>query len=166
MLVGFAVALLPREELAAGNTDPLNESAFSELGFGCPIANEVDDLIARVVWNPTAAQGSQCSLFRATYSSDISAMMLSFLTNLASSWAILSSSSVSRLGRARSAGNHYDSRSEQGTKVAALMYSLLDSAELAGVDPATYVEAAVQAGLDGDVIPLPHELAEEHHAAS
>jgi hypothetical protein len=62
--------------------------------------------------------------------------------------------------------NHYGSRSEQGTKVAALMYSLLDSAELAGVDPATYLEAAVQAALDGEVIPLPHELANERHAAS
>jgi len=54
--------------------------------------------------------------------------------------------------------NHYGSRSEQGTKVAALMYSLLDSAELAGVDPATYLETAVQAALDGEPIPLPHEL--------
>lgn len=85
VLVDFAVTLLPREEFAAGNTDPLNESGFSELGFGCPIANEVDDLIARVMGNPTAAQGSPSSFFRATYSSDISAMMLSFLTSLASS---------------------------------------------------------------------------------
>jgi hypothetical protein len=44
---------------------------------------------------------------------------------------------------------------EQGTKVAAPMYNLLDSAELADVDPATYLEAAVNAALDGEVIPLP-----------
>jgi transposase len=62
--------------------------------------------------------------------------------------------------------NHYGSRSKQGTKVAALMYSLLDSAELAGLDPAVYLDAAVQAALDGEVIPLPHELAEERRAAS
>lgn len=61
--------------------------------------------------------------------------------------------------------NHYGSRSEHGTKVAALMYSLLDSAELAGLDPASYLEAAVQAALDGEVIPLPHELADERQLA-
>jgi transposase len=53
--------------------------------------------------------------------------------------------------------NHCGSRSKQGTNVTALMYSLLDSAELAGLDPAVYLHAAVQAALDGEVIPLPHE---------
>ena len=31
--------------------------------------------------------------------------------------------------------NHYGSRSERGTRVAALLYSLIESAKLAGVEP-------------------------------
>lgn len=57
--------------------------------------------------------------------------------------------------------NHYGSKSEQGTRVAALMYSLLDSAELVGLDPAVYLEKAISAALIGIEIPLPHELVDE-----
>jgi transposase len=56
--------------------------------------------------------------------------------------------------------NHYGSKSERGTRVAALMYSLLESAALAGVNPETYLAKAVEAALNKDTIPLPHELAE------
>jgi hypothetical protein len=55
--------------------------------------------------------------------------------------------------------NHYGSRSERGTQVAALFYSLLESAKLAGVDPKQYMRLAVQAALGGELIPLPHEIA-------
>ena len=42
--------------------------------------------------------------------------------------------------------NHYGSRSERGTRVAALLYSLIESAKLAGVEPRAYLgEAARQA---------------------
>ena len=54
--------------------------------------------------------------------------------------------------------NHYGSRSERGTKVAALLYSLVESAELAGVNPHDYLRRAVHAALDGAIIPLSHEL--------
>jgi len=37
--------------------------------------------------------------------------------------------------------NFYGSRSEKGTKVAAIFYSLIESAKLAGVDPAAYLLA-------------------------
>jgi transposase len=60
--------------------------------------------------------------------------------------------------------NHYGSRSERGTRVAALMYSLLDSAELAGVNPQVYLSEAVDAALSGRTIPLPHELFESESA--
>jgi transposase len=55
--------------------------------------------------------------------------------------------------------NHYGSRSRRGTEVAALFYSLLESAKLAGVGPHTYLKAATQAALRGAAIPLPHDLA-------
>jgi hypothetical protein len=54
--------------------------------------------------------------------------------------------------------NHYGSKSRRGTEVAALFYSLLESAKLAGVDPAAYLRAAAVAALHGERIPLPHEL--------
>jgi len=53
--------------------------------------------------------------------------------------------------------NHYGSRSERGTKVAAFLYSLLDSADLAGANPHRYLSTAIEAALAGEPIPLPHE---------
>jgi hypothetical protein len=55
--------------------------------------------------------------------------------------------------------NHYGSRSERGTEVAALFYSLIESAKLAGVEPDAYLRAAARLGIRGEQIQLPHELA-------
>lgn len=55
--------------------------------------------------------------------------------------------------------NHYGSRSKRGTEVAALLYSLIESAKLADIEPRAYLQAAISAALDGDAIPLPHEIA-------
>lgn len=54
--------------------------------------------------------------------------------------------------------NHYGSRSVRGTQVAALFYSLQESAKLAGIDPKKYLRVAAEAALRNEVIPLPHEL--------
>ena len=40
--------------------------------------------------------------------------------------------------------NHYGSRSERGTRVAALFYSLIELAKLAGVEPRAYLREATQ----------------------
>jgi len=40
--------------------------------------------------------------------------------------------------------NHYGSRSERGTRVAALFYTLIESAKLAGVNPKQYLRAATR----------------------
>lgn len=61
--------------------------------------------------------------------------------------------------------NHYGSKSRRGTEVAALFYTLVESAKLAGVDPRQYLHAAVTAALRGEVVKLPHELAAELHPA-
>ena len=53
--------------------------------------------------------------------------------------------------------NHYGSRSERGTEVAALFYSLIESAKLAGVEPDAYLRTATRAAIRQLVIPLPHE---------
>src|SRR5690606_10959672 len=55
--------------------------------------------------------------------------------------------------------NHYGSRSRRGTEVAAICYSLLESAKLAGIEPKAYVRLAIAAADEGREIPLPHELA-------
>lgn len=47
---------------------------------------------------------------------------------------------------------------KRGNEVAALFYSLIESARLVGRDPDYYLKAAVGAALDGAPIPLPHEL--------
>jgi len=54
--------------------------------------------------------------------------------------------------------NHYGSKSRRGTEVAALFYSLLESAKLADVEPKLYLRTATAAALGGDTIPLPHEI--------
>lgn len=55
--------------------------------------------------------------------------------------------------------NHYGSKSRRGTEVAAVFYTLIESAKLAGVEPAAYLTGAARVALDGGEPPLPHEVA-------
>jgi transposase len=51
--------------------------------------------------------------------------------------------------------NHYGSRSERGTRVAALFYSLIESAKLCGVEPRAYLcEATLRAARNSGVATL------------
>ena len=43
--------------------------------------------------------------------------------------------------------NHYGSRSQRGTQVAALFYSLMETAKLCGVEPKSYLRAAAVAAI-------------------
>lgn len=55
--------------------------------------------------------------------------------------------------------NHYGSRSLRGTEVAALFYSLIESAKLAGIEPASYLrEAARRAIRNPGTVTLPHQM--------
>ena len=55
--------------------------------------------------------------------------------------------------------NHYGSRSLRGTEVAALFYSLIESAKLAGVEPQAYLrEATTRAIRNPGTVTLPHTL--------
>jgi transposase len=54
--------------------------------------------------------------------------------------------------------NHFGSRSRRGTEAAAILYSLVESAKLAGVDPDAYLQAAIVAALGDGQVPLPHEI--------
>ena len=62
--------------------------------------------------------------------------------------------------------NHYGSKSRRGTEVAALFYSLCESAKLAGVDPRAYLRAATLAALRGEGALLPHTYAAAVNAAA
>jgi transposase len=58
--------------------------------------------------------------------------------------------------------NHYGSRSERGTRVAALFYTLIESAKLVGVNPKEYLrDAARRAIATPGVVTLPRELLAE-----
>jgi transposase len=55
--------------------------------------------------------------------------------------------------------NHYGSRSKRGTEVAALFYSLIESAKLCGVEPKAYLLHAVRAALaNPGTVTLPSAL--------
>jgi transposase len=55
--------------------------------------------------------------------------------------------------------NHYGSRSQRGTEVAALFYSLIESAKLCGVEPKAYLLRATHAALaTPGTVTLPHAL--------
>jgi transposase len=55
--------------------------------------------------------------------------------------------------------NHYGSRSKRGTEVAALFYSLIESAKLCGVEPKAYLLRALRAALTTPgTVTLPHAL--------
>ena len=55
--------------------------------------------------------------------------------------------------------NHYGSRSERGTRVAALFYSLIDTAKLCGVEPGDYLLQAAKVAIEvPGTLSLPHDL--------
>ncbi len=55
--------------------------------------------------------------------------------------------------------NHYGSRSERGTRVAALFYSLIESAKLCRVEPRAYLwEATRRAARNPGTVTLAREL--------
>jgi transposase len=55
--------------------------------------------------------------------------------------------------------NHYGSKSKRSTEVAAIFYSLVETAKLHDVDPARYLREAALAAERGDALP-PWQLAQ------
>ena len=55
--------------------------------------------------------------------------------------------------------NHYGSRSRRGTEVAAVFYSLIETAKLLGVEPSDYLRRAAEAALAGAEPLLPSDPA-------
>ena len=56
--------------------------------------------------------------------------------------------------------NHHGSKSERGTRVAALFYTLIESAKLAGIEPAGYLADATRRAIhNAGTVTLPRDLA-------
>lgn len=53
---------------------------------------------------------------------------------------------------------HYGSKSKKGTEVAAIFYTLFETAKLCGVEPVGYVRAAMNRALTDRAVLLPHEI--------
>jgi transposase len=73
----------------------------------------------------------------------------------------LNAGSVERALRGVAVGrkNHCGSRSERGTRVAALFYSLIESAKLCTVEPRAYLsEAARRAIRNSGTVTLPRDI--------
>ena len=73
----------------------------------------------------------------------------------------LDTNSVERALRGVAIGrkNHYGSRSERGTRTAALFYSLIESAKLCGVEPRAYLrEATLRAVRNPGTVTLARDL--------
>lgn len=60
--------------------------------------------------------------------------------------------------------NHFGSKSERGTQVAATFYSLIETAKLQSIDPSAYLLEAARADERGEVL-LPSQFAEAQVAA-
>jgi len=59
----------------------------------------------------------------------------------------------------RGVTNHYGSRSRRGTEVAALFYTLFETAKLSGVDPRAYVIAAAKRAIaNPGAVTLPTDI--------
>jgi hypothetical protein len=54
VLVGLAVAVLPGVPLGGGQAEPEQEAGDGNTGFAGPAVDEIDDLVAGIVGNPTS----------------------------------------------------------------------------------------------------------------
>lgn len=63
--------------------------------------------------------------------------------------------------------NHYGSKSERGTEVAAIFYSLIESAKLCGINPKAYLLAAAKAAMENPGATLmPYEVRDSNLAVN
>src|SRR5580704_10046740 len=89
VLVDLAEALPPVLVLAAADADPGHEARDRDVGFVGPGADEIHDLVARIVGDPAARQSSPRLFFSSVWASMSSAMTSFFFCSLASSFWIL-----------------------------------------------------------------------------
>ncbi len=73
----------------------------------------------------------------------------------------MANSLANSLGQFAGGKNHYGSESLRGTEVAAIFYSLIESAKLCGINPHQYLlESTKRLLRDPEDILLPHQMME------
>lgn len=77
VFVDLAIAVFPLVELAGSQLEPVEQLFGRQFGTLGPVADVIDDLVARVVGNPTSFQSSPSSFFARTLAS-ISSEITSF----------------------------------------------------------------------------------------
>jgi len=146
------IAQLYRVEAEAG-ADPVLRAELRRLKSQ-PVIDEIQ------AWLLSQRALPQSSLGKAiTYTSKLWTGLTLFLTNPD---VPLDNNGTERSIRGIALGrkNHYGSKSQRGTEVAAILYSLIESAKLVGLSGRVYLEeAARRAILNPGTITLPHELA-------
>ena len=85
VFVDLAEACDPVLVFAAGDADPGGKTRDRDVGFVGPGADEIDDLVARVMRNPTFVQGTPFLFFSSVRASMSSAMTSFLRVSLASS---------------------------------------------------------------------------------
>ncbi|RYG88372.1 IS66 family transposase [bacterium] len=164
-LIGEALRLIARlykiESQCKATADPLAARKAARATYSAPLVDEIQAWMLKA-W-ALAPPGTKLREALA-YGGGIWSGLTRFLTDPR---APLDNNASERAARGPVVGrkNHYGSRSLRGTQVAALFYSLLESAKLAGVEPKAYLRAATFAALAGDVVPLPHEWARKDAAS-
>ena len=69
VLVDLPIAVLPLVELAGSQFEPVEQLFGGQFGTLGPVADVIDDLVSRVVGNPTSFQSSPSSFFARTLAS-------------------------------------------------------------------------------------------------
>lgn len=145
----------------AGDDDLLGRLARARAERSAPLVDRIFAWARAQVVRPTSGLGTAIS-----YLVDHEAGLRVFL---ADARVDIDNNRTERGMRGPAVGrrNHYGSKTERGTQVAALFYTLIESAKLAGVDPAIYLAEATRRALENPgTVTLPHELRAEPHAAS
>ncbi len=106
-----------------------------------PIVTEIKDWLSTTVATPKSSLGKAI-----LYTLDMWRELELFLTDAR---ILIDNNATERGIRGLAVGrkNHYGSRSERGTRVAALLYTLIESAKLAGANPKQYLREATRRAL-------------------
>lgn len=140
-------------ELADNSSERLAALARWRQSESTPLTTQIETWLRAEAALPRSALGRAIG-----YILDLWPGLTEFLTNAA---IPIDNNHTERSLRGVAIGrkNHYGSRSERGTQVAALFYSLIESAKLSGLEPSAYLrEATSRAIANPGTVTLPRDL--------
>jgi transposase len=152
-LIGQLYQLEHAAQAAAGGSGSGERLVAARRAQGAPLVEQIRQWVSAQRALPQSALGKALA-----YTTDLWPGLVAFLGHAA---IPLDNNGTERALRGVAVGrkNHYGSRSERGTQVAALCYTLLESAKLAGVDPAAYLATATRRAIaTPGTVTLPRDL--------